>query len=48
MIDQAEADLLAKKADAKYAREDAARYHSLALTTFGTVQNDQKALAADR
>jgi membrane fusion protein, multidrug efflux system len=36
MIDQAEADLLAKKADAKYAREDAARYHALALTTFGT------------
>jgi len=48
MIHQAEADLLAKKADAGYAREDAARYHTLALTTFGTVQNDQKAFAADR
>jgi membrane fusion protein (multidrug efflux system) len=48
MIDQAEADLLAKEADARYARQDAARYHALALTTFGTVQNDQKAFAADR
>jgi len=48
MVDQAEADLLAKKADARYAREDAARYHALAMTTFGTVQNDQKAFAADR
>jgi membrane fusion protein (multidrug efflux system) len=48
MIAQAEADLLAKEADAGYAREDATRYHALALTTFGTVQNDQKAFAADR
>lgn len=48
MIQQAEADLLAKEADAGYAREDAARYHKLALTTFGTVQNDQKAFAADQ
>jgi membrane fusion protein, multidrug efflux system len=48
MVDQAEADLLAKRADARYAREDAARYHALAMTTFGTVQNDQKAFAADR
>jgi membrane fusion protein (multidrug efflux system) len=37
-----------QQADARYAREDAARYHALALTTFGTVQNDQKAFAADR
>jgi membrane fusion protein (multidrug efflux system) len=48
MIDQAEADLAAKQADAGYARADAARYHALALTTYGTVQNDQKAFAADR
>ncbi len=48
MIQKAEADLLAKEADAGYAREDAARYHKLALTTFGTVQNDQKAFAADQ
>jgi membrane fusion protein (multidrug efflux system) len=47
MIDQAEADLAAKQADAGYARADAARYHALALTTYGTVQNDQKAFAAD-
>jgi membrane fusion protein, multidrug efflux system len=48
MIAQAEADLAAKQAEAGWARADAARYHSLALTTFGTVQNDQKASAADR
>ena len=48
MIAQAEDDLAAKKATAGFAREDAARYHALALTTFGTVQNDQKAYAADR
>ena len=48
MIDQAEADLAAKQADAGYARADAARYHALALTTYGTLQNDQKAFAADR
>ena len=48
MIYQAEADLAAKQADAGYARADAARYHALALTTYGTLQNDQKAFAADR
>jgi membrane fusion protein, multidrug efflux system len=48
MIAQAEADRAAKQADAGYARADAARYHALALTTYGTVQNDQKALDADR
>ena len=48
MIAQAENELAAKKATAGFAREDAARYHALALTTFGTVQNDQKAFAADR
>ncbi|HEY3911188.1 MAG TPA: HlyD family secretion protein [Stellaceae bacterium] len=48
VIAQAGADLAAKKATAGFAREDAARYHALAVTTFGTVQNDQKAFAADR
>ncbi|HYZ41763.1 MAG TPA: HlyD family secretion protein [Stellaceae bacterium] len=48
MIAQAEADLAAKQAEAGYARADATRYHALALTTYGTVQNDQKAFAADR
>ena len=48
MIAQAEADLAAKQAEAGWARADATRYHALALTTYGTVQNDQKASAADR
>jgi len=48
MIAQAEADLAAKQAEAGWTRADAARYHALATTTFGTVQNDQKAFAADR
>jgi membrane fusion protein, multidrug efflux system len=48
MIAQAEADLAAKQAEAGWARADAARYHELALTTYGTLQNDQKAFAADR
>jgi membrane fusion protein, multidrug efflux system len=48
LIAQAEDDLAAKKATAGFAREDAVRYHTLALTTFGTLQNDQKANAADR
>ena len=47
MIGQAAADLAAKQADAGYARIDAARYHELAVTTFGSLQNDQKAFAAD-
>jgi membrane fusion protein (multidrug efflux system) len=48
MIGQAAADLAAKQADAGYARVDAARYHELAVATFGSLQNDQKAFAADR
>ena len=48
MIGQAQADLAAKEAEAGYARADAARYHALAVTTFGSLQNDQKASAADR
>jgi membrane fusion protein (multidrug efflux system) len=47
MIGQAAADLAAKEAEAGYARVDAARYHELAVTTFGSLQNDQKAFAAD-
>jgi membrane fusion protein, multidrug efflux system len=48
MIRQAQADLAAKQAEAGYARVDAARYHELAVTTFGSLQKDQKAFAADR
>jgi membrane fusion protein (multidrug efflux system) len=48
MIAQAEAKLAADQAEAGWARVDAARYHALALTTYGTMQNDQKAFAADR
>ena len=48
MIEQAQAQLAANQAEAGWTRADAARYHSLALTTFGTLQNDQKAYAADR
>jgi membrane fusion protein (multidrug efflux system) len=48
MIEQAEDDLAANQANAAFARADAARYHALALTTFGTVQADQKAFTADR
>jgi membrane fusion protein, multidrug efflux system len=48
MIDQAEADLMAKKAEAGFAHEDAVRYHALAVSTFGSLQTDQKAFAADQ
>jgi membrane fusion protein (multidrug efflux system) len=48
MIDQAEADLMAKKADAGFAHQDAVRYHALAVSTFGSLQTDQKAFAADQ
>jgi membrane fusion protein (multidrug efflux system) len=48
MIEQAEADLAAKRAEAGYARVDATRYHALAVTSYGSLQNDQKAFAADR
>jgi membrane fusion protein, multidrug efflux system len=48
MIEQAQAQLAADQAEAGWTRADAARYHALALTTFGTLQNDQKAYAADR
>ena len=48
MIEQAQAQLAADQAEAGWTRADAARYHALALTTYGTVQNDQKAFASDR
>ncbi len=48
MIRQAEADLNAKTAHATFADADAVRYHDLALTTFGTRQNAERALSADQ
>jgi membrane fusion protein (multidrug efflux system) len=48
MIDQAEAELVAKKAEAGFAHQDAVRYHALAVSTFGSLQTDQKAFAADQ
>jgi membrane fusion protein (multidrug efflux system) len=48
MINQAEADLNAKTARATFAVADAVRYRELALTTFGTRQNAERASAADQ
>ncbi len=48
MIGEAQAKLAANEAEAGYARIDAARYHTLALTSYGSLQSDQKAFAADR
>ena len=45
MINRAEADLNAKTARATFAVADAARYRELALTTFGTRQNAERAAA---
>ena len=47
-IREAEADLLAKQAEAGFAHQDAVRYHTLAVSSFGSLQNYQKAFAADR
>jgi membrane fusion protein, multidrug efflux system len=47
-VTQAEANLLAARAAADFARVDAARYHRLAVSNVGSVQSDQKAFAADR
>jgi membrane fusion protein (multidrug efflux system) len=47
MINQAEADLAAKAARATFAGADAVRYRELALTTFGTRQNAERASALD-
>ncbi len=46
-IRQAEADLTAKAARAAFAGEDAVRYRNLALTSFGTRQNAERASAVD-
>jgi membrane fusion protein (multidrug efflux system) len=48
MIGEAQAKLAANEAEAGYARIDAVRYHTLALTSYGSLQSDQKAFAADR
>jgi membrane fusion protein, multidrug efflux system len=48
MIGQAEANLAAAKAAAVFADQEAARYRILAATTYGSLQNDQKAASADR
>jgi membrane fusion protein, multidrug efflux system len=47
MIGQAEANLDADKAAALFADQEAERYRTLAATTYGSLQNDQKAYAAD-
>jgi membrane fusion protein, multidrug efflux system len=47
VIREAEANLNAKLAQAAFAGEDAVRYRNLALTSFGTRQNAQRASAAD-
>src|SRR5260221_5684233 len=48
MIGQAEADLAAKAAHAPFAGADAIRYRSLALTSYGSRQNAERASAADQ
>ena len=48
MIEQADANLNAARAAATFAEQEATRYRVLAATTYGSVQNDQKASAADR
>ena len=48
MIGQSEANLAAVKAAAVFADQEATRYRTLAATTYGSLQNDQKASAADR
>ena len=47
-IRQAEAELGGKSAHATFAGEDAVRYRSLALTSYGTRQNAERASAADQ
>jgi membrane fusion protein, multidrug efflux system len=48
MISQAEAGSTAAKAAATFAGEEAVRYRTLAATTYGSQQNEQRAGAADR
>jgi membrane fusion protein (multidrug efflux system) len=47
MIAQAEADLTAKTARATFAGADAARFRNLALTSFGTRQNAERATSVE-
>jgi len=47
-ISQAEANLASSNAAAVFAQQEATRYRALAATTYGSVQNDQKADAAAR
>ena len=47
MIRQQEADLAAKKASASFAEKDAARYHALAQTSYGSRQNEERTSALD-
>ncbi|HEX3537516.1 MAG TPA: HlyD family secretion protein [Stellaceae bacterium] len=48
MIQQAEAELAAKSAHASFAGEDAIRYRVLAMSSYGTRQNAERASAADQ
>ncbi len=48
MVAQAAANVTAAKAGAQFAAQDAERYRLLAATTYGTVQNDQRASSTDR
>jgi membrane fusion protein, multidrug efflux system len=47
MINQAEADLGAKVAQATFAGEEAVRYRKLELTSYGTTQNAERSSAAE-
>jgi membrane fusion protein, multidrug efflux system len=48
MVQQAEASLAAKVAQAAFARQDAVRYRDLAVTTYGTRQNAERTAAQDK
>ena len=48
MIAEAEAKLAAARADAEFAEQEATRYRTLAATTYGSVQNAQRAASADQ
>ena len=48
MVEEAEANLNAKAAQATFAAQDAARYHELALTSVGTRQDAERTSAAEK
>jgi membrane fusion protein (multidrug efflux system) len=48
MVEEAEANLTTKLAQATFASQDAARYHELALTSVGTRQDAERTAAAER